>query len=77
MVSTISSGNWNLQRFKMERAGAMLQDSSYFQFSNLLVTGVTQPLSRLSFISALGMMTRFLPSSNTRYDVVFVTPWQG
>jgi hypothetical protein len=21
MVSTISSGNWNLQRFKMERAG--------------------------------------------------------
>ena len=30
MVSTISSGNWNLQRFKMERAGTMLQDSNNF-----------------------------------------------
>ena len=69
--NAISTGNWSVKRFKMERSGVTQVSletsagaiawaccaSTYIMF---MLPRVWQVLSRLSFISALGMMTRIM-----------------
>lgn len=57
MTNAISTGNWRLKRFKMDRGGVTqgFPHSCLFPAFDLTELIV---LSRLSFIAALGMMTR-------------------
>lgn len=63
LINSISTGNWKLKRFKMDRGG--VTQGVYLLFVNgcidiqvLYLSYSLLVLSRLSFIAALGMMTR-------------------
>jgi len=58
-VHAISTGSWVLKRFRMDRAGVtQVISRHYYLITMPLSFLMKQVLSRLSYISALGMMTR-------------------
>jgi DNA-directed RNA polymerase III subunit RPC2 len=56
--NAISTGNWNLKRFRMERAGITQQVAVFLYTVRLSNTAYELQLSRLSYIACLGHMTR-------------------